>query len=61
MQIFDNTVNAKNAMIVYVNGNKINGNASYRNINLNEHDEVAIIYGKPPINIPSKYGFQQGL
>ena len=60
-QIFDNTVNGTNAMSVYVNGNKINGDASYRNINLNEHDEIAIVFGKPPAKIPSTYGFQQGL
>jgi hypothetical protein len=60
-QIFDNTVNGTNPMSVYVNGNKINGDASYRNINLNEHDEIAIVFGKPPTKIPSTYGFQQGL
>jgi hypothetical protein len=61
MGIFDNTVNAKNAMLVYVNGSKMNPDGSYRSINLNEHDEIAIVYGKPPTNIPSKYDFQQGL
>ena len=60
-QIFDNPVNAKNAMSVYVNGNKINGGMSYRDINLKEHDQIAIVYGKPPVSIPSKYDFQQGL
>jgi hypothetical protein len=61
LQIFDNTVNGTNAMSVYVNGNKINGDTSYRNINLNEHDEIAILFGKPPTKIPSTYGFPQGL
>ena len=60
-QIFDNTVNAKNTMSVYVNGNKVNVNADYRNVKLDEHDEIAIVYGKPPINIPSKYDFPKGL
>jgi hypothetical protein len=61
MQIFDNTVSAKDAMSVYVNGNKVNGDASYRNINLNEHDQIAIVFGKSPTKIPSKYDFQKGL
>src|SRR5919197_949075 len=56
-QIFDNPVNTKNAMSVYVNGNKINGGMSYRDINLKEHDQIAIVYGKPPVSIPSKYDF----
>ena len=60
-QIFNNTFNAKNAMSVYANGNKVNGNADYRNVKLDEHDEIAIVYGKPPINIPSKYDFPKGL
>jgi len=25
------------------------------------HDDVALIYGMPPTNIPSKYDFPQGL
>lgn len=31
-----------------------------KNIKLNEHDEIAIVYGKPPSNIPSRYSFSQG-
>jgi hypothetical protein len=60
-QIFDNIANGTNAMSVYVNGNKIKADASYRNINLNEHDEIAIVFGKPPTRIPSTYGFEKGL
>jgi hypothetical protein len=60
-QIFDNIANGTNAMSVYVNGNKIKADASFRNINLNEHDEIAIVFGKPPTTIPSTYGFEKGL
>src|SRR5919199_4759716 len=61
VQIFDNIANATNAMYVYVNGNKINGDTNYRNVNLNEHDQIAIVFGRPPTKIPSRYDFQQGL
>jgi hypothetical protein len=61
VQIFDNIANATNAMSVYVNGNKINGDTNYRNINLNEHDQIAIVFGRPPSTIPSTYNFQKGL
>src|SRR5918911_1275997 len=60
-QIFDNIVNGTNTMSVYVNGNKINGNTDYRNTNLNEHDQIAIVFGRPPPKIPSTYEFQKGL
>jgi hypothetical protein len=58
-QILDNIVNGKNTLSVYVNGNKINAAVNYRDIKLNAHDEIAIVYGKPPSNIPSKYNFAQ--
>ena len=61
VQIFDNIANATNAMSVYVNGNKINGDTNYRNVNLNEHDQIAIVFGRPPSKIPSTYNFQKGL
>src|ERR671932_1490790 len=61
MQIFDNIANGTNSMSVYVNGNKINGNTDYRNTNLNEHDQIAIVFGRPPPNLPSTYEFQKGL
>ena len=61
VQIFDNIANATNVMAVYVNGNKVNGEADYRNINLQEHDQIAIVFGKPPSKIPSTYGFPKGL
>jgi ribosomal protein S12 len=43
-----------------VNGNKVNSWIDPKNIKLNEHDEIAIVYGKPPSNIPSRYSFSQG-
>ncbi|HYY50698.1 MAG TPA: hypothetical protein VE643_07485 [Nitrososphaeraceae archaeon] len=61
VQIFDNSANATNVMAVYVNGNKINGEADYRNINMQEHDQIAIVFGRPPSKIPSTYEFPKGL
>jgi hypothetical protein len=43
------------------NGQKVSNGANYRDIKLNEHDQIAIIYGRPPISIPSKYEFPKGL
>jgi hypothetical protein len=61
-QIFDNIVsnNTNNTLSVYVNGNKASS-VDYRDIKLNGHDEIAIVYGKPPDTIPSSYHFPQGL
>jgi hypothetical protein len=61
-QIFDNIVsNNKNVTLsVYVNGNKVSS-TDYRNIKLNSHDEIAIVYGKAPDTIPSSYHFPAGL
>lgn len=61
-QIFNDILNGKNTPSVYVNGNKVvNTGANYRNsIKLNAYDEIAIVYGKPPNNIPSKYNFTEG-
>ena len=60
-QIFDNIVNGKSTLNVYVNGNKVNPAVNYKEIKLNEHDEIAIVYGTPPSNIPSAYNFAKGL
>jgi hypothetical protein len=56
-QILDNIVNGKNTLNVYVNGNKVNAAVNYRDIKLKAHDEIAVVYGKPPSTIPSKYDF----
>jgi hypothetical protein len=62
-QIFDNLVddNSNNTLNVYVNGKKVDSKTDYRQIPLNEHNEIAIIYGKPPNSIPSNYEFPEGL
>ena len=61
-QIFDNIVsnNTNNTLSVYVNGNKASS-VDYRDIKLTSHDEIAIVYGKPPDTIPSIYHFPKGL
>jgi hypothetical protein len=50
----------KDTISAYVNGNKVSAGIDIRNIKLNEHDEIAIAYGKPPSNIPSRYNFSPG-
>ena len=59
-QIFGDIANGKNTPTVYVNGNKVSAGVNYKDIKLNAHDEIAIVYGKPPNNIPSKYTFPEG-
>lgn len=44
---------------VYVNGNKTD--QDYRDISLNPHDEIVIIFGTPPSKIPANYDFPYGL
>jgi len=50
---------------VYINGlTKVQGEVdgtNYRDIKLNAHDEIAIVYGTPPSTIPSNYKFPQGI
>jgi hypothetical protein len=60
-QIFDNLVDDNNTLSVYVNGKKVDSKTDYRQIPLNEHDEIVIVYGKPPNSIPSSYEFPEGL
>jgi hypothetical protein len=43
----------------YVNGNQITGNPV--RLVLQQHDEIAIVYGKPPATIPSSYNWPAGL
>jgi hypothetical protein len=70
-QIFNYTTGSGGAddnnstLTVYVNGHKISG-MSYRDIKLNAHDEIAIVYGspqtqQPTTTIPSNYAFPKGL
>ncbi|MDQ3868521.1 MAG: hypothetical protein M3250_03075 [Thermoproteota archaeon] len=63
-QIFENVVNNNNnstLLSVYIDGKEVNKATDYRNISLGPHDEIAIVYGKPPGNIPSSYDFPEGL
>jgi hypothetical protein len=63
-QIFDNVAigkNSNNTLSVYVNGQKTSSGANYRDIKLNEHDQIAIVYGRPPTTLPTKYEFPKGL
>jgi hypothetical protein len=62
-QIFDNTVEESdnNILSVYVNGKKISAGTDYGQITINAHDEIAIVYGKPPASIPSNYEFPEGM
>jgi hypothetical protein len=41
-------------------GQASNG-TDFRQIPVNAHDEIAVIYGKPPDSIPSSYKFPDGL
>jgi hypothetical protein len=61
-QIFDSIFNGKYAPSVYINGSKVPSKTSYRDIKIYPHQEIAIVYGRPPDNnIPSKYDFPPGL
>lgn len=54
-QIFDKMTTDKETLHAYVNGKEINGDL--RNIKINAHDEIAIVYGTSPTIIPSIYDF----
>jgi hypothetical protein len=47
-----------NGLKWYVNGKRQTGDP--QRYTLQSHDEIAIVLGKPPAKIPSKYGFQNG-
>src|SRR5438128_4783824 len=58
-QLFDNAVNGRNTLTVYLSGNKVPSGTNYRGIILGSHDEIAIVYGTPPSTIPPRYIFAQ--
>jgi hypothetical protein len=60
-QIFNYGASSDHPLNVYVNGTKVPSTLNYRDIKLHAHDEIAIIYGNPPSNIPSNYSFPEGL
>ena len=62
-RIFDNTVGESidNSLDIYVNGQQVIDGTDFRQVPINEYDEIAIIYGKPPDSVPSNYNFPDGL
>jgi hypothetical protein len=59
-QLFD--TNPTIALSMFVNGVKVPTDTDLRNVNINAHDEIALVFG--PIQadkIPTRYEFQQGL
>ena len=58
---FDDILGGKQVPTVYVNGNKVPSDVNYKDVKLNAHDEIALVYGTPPKSIPSKYSFPEGL
>jgi hypothetical protein len=66
-QVFNNThllddEDTNNTISIYVNGIKVPTDMDYRSINLNAHDEIAIVYGEMPLDkIPSSYDFPEGM
>jgi hypothetical protein len=50
------------ALSIYINGVKVPTGSGIRNIKINAHDEIALIFGTIEADkIPSRYEFQQGL
>jgi len=43
----------------YVNGKEFTG--EYREILINAHDEIVLVYGTPPESVPNSFEFPQGL
>ena len=65
-QLLDNIVGeagdvSNNSLSVYINGDRINNATDYREIKINSHDEIAIIYGTPSDIIPRSFDFPEGL
>lgn len=55
-----NLCSPPNDFTVYVNGKKIPVTADPVRLVLEQHDEIAIVYGTPPANIPSSYNWPAG-
>ncbi len=58
---FEEILAGKQVPTVYVNGNKVPSTTNFKDVKLNAHDEIAVIYGSSPKSIPSKYAFPEGL
>jgi Zinc-finger of C2H2 type len=59
-QIFNYVASANNPLNVYINGTKVPDGTNYRDIKLNAHDEIAIVFGAQPSTIPTSYTFPEG-
>jgi hypothetical protein len=63
-QFFDIWKSTSNGMppsdepIIYVNGNVVT--TKLKDTALNAHDEIVLVYGNPPPNIPKSYEFPEG-
>ena len=55
------TVTDSMNLTAYVNGTMIKNGTNIRDIVLHPHDEIALIYGKSPNNIPKTFVFPPGL
>lgn len=63
-KVFDNIFNGKDVPSVYINGSKVPSTINYRDVKLSPHQEIALVYGRPPSqpgSIPSAYDFPPGL
>jgi hypothetical protein len=59
--VLNNKVTNNINLTAYVNGNMIENGTNIRDIVLHPHDEIALIYGKSPNNIPKMFVFPPGL
>ena len=55
-KVFNDT-NNNHSLTVFVNGSKVNGESNHRDIRLNDHEEIVIVYGRNPPKTPHKYNF----
>ncbi len=56
-QILNYTADSNHPLNVYVNGTKVPNGTNFRDINIQAHDIIAIVYGKVPNYIPAKSDF----
>jgi hypothetical protein len=49
----------KDAAKIFVNGKRVNMRLDQ--IELEDHMQIALVYGKEPASVPSSYNFAQGL
>lgn len=56
----NNTVTYNMNLTAYVNGNMTKNGTNIRDIVLHPHDEITLIYGKSPNNMPKTFIFPPG-